>query len=128
MPLKMRTGPGSLEAGPHRNPLDGVVGVALEVPARLERLTVAGGVGGARREHVLARRRTPLEAPGPPGRLAQRLLELGGREALASVGRDLHAHVLAVAGPGAALERDRAGLEHALARHELGHARWDHQR
>src|SRR5439155_26828621 len=61
----------------HGYPLDHVVGVALEVPGRLERLDVAGGVGRARADHVPARYRAPVEPPPAPRALAERPVERG---------------------------------------------------
>src|SRR5690242_17324545 len=50
-----------------RDPLDAVLGVALEVPERLERLDVAGGVGGPHREDVLTGSGPPGVPPRRPG-------------------------------------------------------------
>src|SRR5829696_9246824 len=141
MPEKMRTGRagyGTGRARPSRAlrlsgsdydryALHRVVRVALEVPRRRQGLLVAGGVGRSRAEHVLARRRLPAEPPAAPGGLAERLIELGRRERHAAIGRDLDPLDRAEAGPGAARQRGGAGLEVALAAHELGHAGRDHQ-
>ena len=111
-----------------RDALHRVVHVALQVPDRLERLAVPGRVGRSGAEHVLAGRGVPFEAPAAPCGVAQRLVEEGRREGRAAVGRDHHALDRAVAGPGAAREGHQAGLEHAPAGKEVGHARRDHQR
>src|SRR4051812_8128286 len=47
--------------------LDPVVGVTADVPVRLVRLGVSGGVVGAAGENVLAGRRVPAGAPAAPG-------------------------------------------------------------
>ena len=77
-------GAGSLGRHLHGDPLHRVVRVALQVPGRVERLGVAGGVGRARAEHVLARLARPTRsanrarrarrgrARGRPGRSSRR--------------------------------------------------------
>src|SRR5215207_4754550 len=122
MPLKMRTGRSSLGRDQHGNPLDRVVREALEVPPWVERLRVAGAVGGARGEHVFAGCGVPVEAPAAPGVRAERGLQNRSIEGDPAVGRDLYSFDAAVAGPGAAAEGHRSGFQVTDAGHEVRHA------
>src|SRR5215207_72762 len=94
----------------HAEPLDLVVGEALEVPRRLQRLDVAGGVGGARADDVLARGRVPVERPAAPGALAAPLAERRVVPCGAAVDAHLDALDRRPAGPCAALEPARPGV------------------
>src|SRR5262245_54147256 len=106
--------------------LHAVVAEAGEVPRRLERLRVAGGIGGAAGELVLARQRVPRETPVHP---AMRVSLVSDRRA-APVTIDAKFDTLdrRRARPGAAGDRYRSGFDDAPARIEVGNAGRRHQR
>src|SRR4051794_11602600 len=60
---------------------DDVAGVAAAVPLGLN-LGLAGGVGGAGQEAILAARGLPGQPPAPPGVVAKVGIEFGGRPGL----------------------------------------------
>src|SRR4051794_29584612 len=77
------TAPKLLHGG--QDAMNGVVGVAADVPRRRERRLVALGVAAARTQLMVARRRVPDQVEAPPRELADRRVELGGRPARATV-------------------------------------------
>src|SRR5207247_2329215 len=101
-----------------RDLLDQVVPHALEVPRLRGRLGVAGGVGRAAGERVLARTRVPLERPAAPRPGSARLAE--PRFGPPAADADLDARDRRAAAPGPAGEHHAASREEAPAREEVG--------
>src|SRR6266511_4948294 len=93
--------------------LNGVVGVAADVPLRLQRLLVAGGVARTAGERVLARRRVPVERPAAPCPRPEVVAQLGGRPGPAVVDADLDALDPCRPRPGTPLENAVSRLDGA---------------
>ena len=108
----------------HGDALDGVVGVAADVPLGLGGLRRCRPRRGPAAEDVLAGRGVPLVAPAAPGpRRRGRRVQLGGAPVAPPSAETSTAATGARPGPRAALEHAPAGPEGALARREVGHAR-----
>src|SRR6476646_7161831 len=113
--------------GPHRDldSLHAVVSESRSVPGRLERLALAGGIGGAARELVLAGTRVPCDAPRLPCVLE--LSPLDYSIAPDTVHGQLDAIDVTGAAPCSTTNGNAAGGDNPFTRIEVRNARRDHE-
>src|SRR5574341_187660 len=99
------------------NSLHAIVAKARHIPRWLERLRIAGRIGRAARELVLARRSPPRRPPSAPAMN----IALGFQARLAPVALNAKFDTLDRRGarPGAAQDLDLAGVDHAAAHIEI---------